>query len=114
MAFGLKKYKVIFNGRSGLLYKEGDKSITVDSELLSESLGVAIFTNSIKSWNAPYSEEVLSDENRSRVIENIKKDLEKQKHKVILVGNGIVNSETALAPAENSGEPEAHTEIESY
>ncbi|MFA5375371.1 MAG: Imm74 family immunity protein [Dehalococcoidia bacterium] len=114
MAFGLKKYKVIFNGRSGLLYKESEKTLTVDSEMLSESLGVAIFAESIKSWDAPYSEEPLSDEDRSRIIKNIKKDLEKQKHKVILVGNGIVNKESAPAPAENSGKPEKHTEIESY
>jgi hypothetical protein len=114
MAFGLKKYKVIFNGRSGLLYKEGEKTLTVDSEMLSESLGIAIFTDSIKSWDAPYSEEALSDEDRSRVIENIKKDLEKQKRKVILVGNGIINKETAPAPAKNSGKTETHTEIESY
>ena len=113
MAFGLKKYKVIFKGRSGLLYKEGDKAITVDSELLSESLGIAIFTDSIKSWDAPFNEEALSDENRSRIIENIKKDLERQKRKVILVGNGIIN-ETAPAPTDNSGKTETHIEIESY
>ena len=114
MAFGLKKYKVVARGRSGLLYREGEKTITVDSEMLSESLGVAVFTDSIKSWNAPYSEETLSDEDRSRIIENIKKDLKKQKHKVILVGNGIVNSETAPAHAENPRKTETHTEIESY
>ena len=114
MAFGLKKYKVIFNGRSGLLYKEGDKAITVDSELLSESLGVAIFTDSIKSWDAPFNEEALSDEDRSRIVENIKKDLEKQKRKVILVGNGIINNEIAPAPAQDSGKIDTKPEIESY
>jgi hypothetical protein len=114
MAFGLKKYKVIAKGRSGLIYKEGDKTISVDSELLSESLGIAIFTDSIKSWDAPYSEEVLSDEDRNRIIENIKKDLEKQKHKVILVGNGIVNNEIAPASTKNSGKTDTRPEIESY
>ena len=113
MAFGSKKNKVISKGRSGLLYKEGDKTITVDSELLSESLGIAIFTDSIKSWDAPFNEEPLSEEDRSRIIENIKKDLERQKHKVILVGNGIIN-ETAHAPADNSGKTETYVEIESY
>ena len=85
----------------------------MDSELLSESLGIAIFTDSIKSWDAPFNEEALSDENRSRIIENIKKDLERQKRKVILVGNGIIN-ETAPAPTDNSGKTETHIEIESY
>jgi hypothetical protein len=113
MAFGLKKYKVVAKGRSGLLYKEGGKTITVDSELLSESLGIAIFTNSIKSWNAPFNEEVLSEEDRSRIIENIKKDLEREKRKVILVGDGIIN-ETAPAPTDNSKTTKAHIEIESY
>ena len=114
MAFGLKKYKVVAKGRSGLLYKEGEKTITVDSELLSESLGIAIFTDSIKSWDAPYSEEALSDEDRRRIIENIKKDLEKQKHKVILVGNSIVSNETTPAPTGNSKKTKTHIEIESY
>ena len=113
MAFGLKKYKVVAKGRSGRLYKEGGKTITVDSEQLSESLGIAIFTNSIKSWDAPFNEEALSEEGRSRIIENIKKDLERQKHKVLLVGNGIIN-ETTPAPADNSGKTETHVEIESY
>ena len=114
MVFGLKKYKVISKGRSGLLYKEGDKAITVDSELLSESLGIAVFTDSIKSWDAPYSEEALSGEDRSRIIENIKKDLEKQKRKVILVGNGIVNNEIAPATIQDSGKIDTKPEIESY
>jgi hypothetical protein len=114
MAFGLKKYKVIAKGRSGLTYKEGDKTITVDSELLSESLGIAIFIDSIKSWDAPYNEDPLSDEDRSRVIQNIKKDLEKQKHKVILVGNGIVNNEIAPASAKKFRETDTRPEIESY
>jgi hypothetical protein len=114
MAFGLKKYKVVAKGRSGLLYKEGDKTITVDSELLSESLGIAIFTDGIKSWDAPYNEEALSDEDRCRIVENIKKDLGKQKRKVILVGNGIVNNEIAPAPARDSGKIDTKPEIESY
>ena len=113
MAFGLKKYKVVAKGRSGLLYKEGDKAITVDSELLSESLGIAIFTDSIKSWDAPFNEEALSEEDRNRIIKNIKKDLEKQKRKVILVGNGIIN-ETMPASAEDEAKTEAKPEIESY
>jgi hypothetical protein len=113
MSLGLKKYKVIMKGRSGLLYKEGDKAITVDSELLSESLGIAIFTDGIKSWDAPFNEEALSDEDRKRIIGNIKKDLEKQKRKVILVGNGIIN-ETAPTPTDHSVKTETHTEIESY
>ena len=114
MAFGSKKYKVIAKGRSSLIYKEGDKTITVDSEQLSESLGVAIFTDSIKSWDAPYSEEALSDKDRSRVIENIKKGLEKQKRKVILVGQGIVNNKIALASSENQMKTDTRPEIESY
>ena len=111
MAFGLKKYKVIAKGRSGLTYKEGDKTITVDSELLSESLGIAIFIDSIKSWDAPYNEEALSDEDRSCIIENIKKDLEKQKRKVILVGNGVINNEM---PAQDSEKVDTRPELESY
>jgi hypothetical protein len=114
MAFGLKKYKVVAKGRSGLLYKEGEKTIAVDSEQLSESLGIAIFTNSIKSWEAPFNDEALSNEDRTRIIENIKKELEKHKHKVILVGNGIVNNKIAPARAENSRKTETQIDIESY
>ena len=113
MVFGSKKYKVVSKGRSGLLYKEGDKTITVDSELLSESLGIAIFTNSIKSWDHPFNEEALSGEDRSRIVENIKKDLERQKRKVILVGDGIIN-ETAPALTDNLEKPKTQVEIESY
>jgi len=114
MAFGLKKYKVIVRGRSGLVYKEGEKTITVDSEQLSSSLGTAVFTDSIKSWDAPNSDKPLSDEDRRRIIANIKKDLEKQKRKVILVDNGIVKNKIASAPTGDSVKIDTGPEIESY
>jgi|GEM_PF-6263735 len=114
MAFGLKKYKVIAKGRSGLTYKEGDKTISVDSEQLSESLGIAIFTDSIKSWDVPYNEQAISDEDRNCIIENIKKDLEKKKRKVILVSKGVINNETASAPGRNQMKPDTRPETESY
>ena len=47
MLFRSKKYKVTLLGKAGLLYSEGKKKMTMDSELLVDPSGVVIYTESI-------------------------------------------------------------------
>jgi len=60
-------------GRTGIEYKEGDRSIFVDSEVLSAGHGIAVFRNSIKVWRPPFQNEEISDDKRQRIIENIRR-----------------------------------------
>jgi hypothetical protein len=76
------KFKIKIHGRAGLTYKEGKKSVSIDSEMLFSEYNMVIYTNSIKSWNPPFDNEMLTEENKKRIISNIKKDFEKTGIKV--------------------------------
>jgi hypothetical protein len=59
-------------GRTGMKYRERDRTLFVDSEVLAPGKGIAIFTNSIKNWDPPYSEESISSEKKLEIISNIR------------------------------------------
>lgn len=78
-----KKYKVKINGRAGLKYSEGKKETLVDSEMLSgPKHDVVIYSDSIVSWEAPYSDETINNDQRMLILERIKSDLENNGYKV--------------------------------
>lgn len=62
-------------GRTGLTYREGAKSTLVDSELLSSasSSTMAVYKNSIQRWKSPHQDEIISEEDRNRIIDNLRK-----------------------------------------
>jgi hypothetical protein len=57
-------------GRSGLRYQEGSKSLFVDGEMLAGAVDFVIYINSIRAWEG--SNEAISDDERQRIIANIK------------------------------------------
>jgi hypothetical protein len=59
-------------GRTGMRYREGSRSVSVDSEVLAPGKGIAIYVNSIRKWDAPYQEQSISAEDKSRIVANIK------------------------------------------
>ena len=69
-------------GRTGIEYREGDKSMFVDSEILATGYGIAVFKNSIKAWRAPHEREQVSEEQRRRILENICRAIEFQNEQV--------------------------------
>jgi hypothetical protein len=58
-------------GMTGLDYSEGGKSMLVDSEILTEGHGIAVYKNSIKAWRPPHEREQLTAEDKQRIIGNI-------------------------------------------
>ena len=60
-------------------YREGEKSVFVDSEVLATGKGIAIFANSIRKWHCPSGEQPVSTEEKSRIIANIKAAIDFQK-----------------------------------
>ena len=60
-------------GRAGLLYIEGTKKLEVDSEVLAGPSGIVIYQNSIKSWNPPYDNELIDENERNRIVDNIRR-----------------------------------------
>jgi Immunity protein 74 len=60
-------------GRTGIEYREGSKSAFVDSEVLVTGHGIAVFKDSIKRWRPPHDKELISTEERRRILDNIRR-----------------------------------------
>jgi len=58
-------------GRTGIEYREADKSAFVDSEVLVTGRGIAVFKNSIQRWRPPHDKEPISFEQRQHILNNI-------------------------------------------
>jgi hypothetical protein len=56
-------------------YVEGGRSVWVDSEVLGKPGAIALFKDSIKTWEGNTSQQV-SDTDRDRIAENIKRAFE--------------------------------------
>jgi len=66
-------YSVEVLGRVGLLYTEGSKSVHVNSEVVGGSVGVSIYKSSIRTWNPPYDDEIIDEDKRKAIVENIRR-----------------------------------------
>lgn len=66
-----KGFSVEVLGRTGLCYREGDRSLNVDSEVLMGPTGMVIYASSIRTWAPPCEEERIDDARRKQIVENI-------------------------------------------
>jgi hypothetical protein len=71
-------FSVEFLGRDGIEYKEGEKSMRVDTEMLVPPHGISIYQQSIKRWRSPFESVLLTAEYKSRIVDNISKVIESQ------------------------------------
>lgn len=71
-------FSVEFLGRNGIEYKEGEKSMRVDSELLVPPHGVSIYQQSMKGWRRPFESVVLTAEHKHQIVDNISRVIELQ------------------------------------
>lgn len=60
-------------GRAGLLYREGERAMNVDSEFLALPHGLQLFTRSIERWEPPYDREELGSDARNEIVDNIRR-----------------------------------------
>ena len=69
-------YSVEVLSRVGLIYTEDERSIKIDSEIISDPIGVEIVTDSKYTWVDLDNNKVLfSAEERERILNNIKSAL---------------------------------------
>jgi Immunity protein 74 len=66
-------------GRTGMQYREGEKTLLIDSEVLAPGRGIAVFTSSIKHWSQPYDGEPINPEKKAAIVNNIKQAMEFKK-----------------------------------
>lgn len=82
MLFNSKKYKVILKGRSGILYSEGDHKAQIEAEMMVDSTDLVIYFDTFCSWLPPFENEILSNDDKQRIKQNISEEL-KSKNLII-------------------------------
>lgn len=60
---------------AGMTYKEGEKILRIDSEMLGGEYDHAIYWSKVNRWNPPFDGEELSDAEKARIKANIEKEL---------------------------------------
>jgi hypothetical protein len=73
-------------GRTGIEYWERERSLRIDSEVLSTPTGIALYRNSIRAWRSPHENEELDDANRQRIINNVVRAFASQGQRVQVIG----------------------------
>ncbi len=66
-------YMVEVLGQTGVMYIEGQRHLFVDSEVLLGPSGMAIYANSIKTWEPPFANEEIDESKKVSIIENIRR-----------------------------------------
>jgi hypothetical protein len=59
-------------GRTGLCYREGEKKMFVDSEVLAGPAGMGVYKTSIEKWDSPHEMQPVTEADRDRIVENIR------------------------------------------
>jgi Immunity protein 74 len=60
-------------GRTGVRYIEDSKELRVDSEFLVSSSALVVYKNSIRSWEPPFDNEIIDENKRASIVDNIRR-----------------------------------------
>ena len=77
-------FSVEILGRIGLCYREGEKCLRIDSEVLGSPYGLVVYQSSIKTWAEPEGEAIADDE-KKRILANVRNALAFQGHEVEVI-----------------------------
>jgi hypothetical protein len=66
----------ILGGRGGVRYTEGDQSVEINSEFSGGTRCVILYRNSIVAWASPVGQVAVSEEERSRILRNVRRAFE--------------------------------------
>ncbi len=69
-------FSVRLFGQTGMRYTEGHKSVSIDSKVLAKRGTIALFKDSLKAWESPDASALVNDNDRNRIVENIKRAFE--------------------------------------
>ncbi|WP_041623071.1 Imm74 family immunity protein [Spirochaeta thermophila] len=65
-------FSIVILNKDTLQYKEGDKKLTLNSELLAREGGFVIYKDAITNWDSPYHDIRISQPERDQILEKIK------------------------------------------
>ena len=60
---------------AGMTYKEGEKVLKIDSEMLVGKFDHAIYWSKVTHWDPPFDSEALSEAEKTRIRANLEKEL---------------------------------------
>ncbi len=72
-------------GRTGLCYREGDRRICIDSEVLSGPIAIGIYRSSIHAWDSPLGTQLVTNEEATRIIDNIETAFKSQGFQIVVI-----------------------------
>ena len=72
-------------GRTGMRYFEGDRSAFIDSEVLAKPDAMALYQSSIRRWDPPHESLEVDEEDRRRIVENIRAAFESQGYELQVI-----------------------------
>jgi hypothetical protein len=76
-------YSVEVLGRLGMIYRQGGRSVAIDSELLTTE-SIEIFASSIKTWESAEGSKPVSPEERERIVARIRRAMEFDNCRVVV------------------------------
>lgn len=76
MFFSRKNFSVKTKGRAGLVYKENEKVMMIDSEMLTGGeYDMVIYMDSMNRWEPPNNDTQLTEEKKKQIKANITSEL---------------------------------------
>lgn len=69
-------FSVEILGRTGMRYREAERTVFIDSEVMNEPDTMLAYGSSIKNWDPPHESDPLDDSDWERIIRNIRRAFE--------------------------------------
>ncbi|WP_119422724.1 Imm74 family immunity protein [Desertibaculum subflavum] len=69
-------------GRTGLRYREGDRSLFIDSEVLTGEPAMVLYSGSIRHWEPPHQAGTIDDATRAAIIDRVRRAIRFQGHEI--------------------------------
>jgi hypothetical protein len=69
--------------RTGMKYNEGQRSLHLYFEFLSEP-GIAIWARTIERWGSPFESEQITESDRKRIVDNIVRAFQSQGERLVV------------------------------
>ena len=76
------RIRVRGGGHLGILYEEGSRKILVLSAPAIDPVGYVVYEATIKEWLCPGSGQIITDEERERIVKNLRDGFAVQGYKI--------------------------------
>lgn len=72
-------------GLTGLRYREDERTMFVDSEVLTGASGMGVYKDTIEKWDSPHEDVPVTDSDRERILENIRRAFRFQGFEIVVI-----------------------------